>query len=194
MAPTEVTIDATPSNIPSFQDNVTLTCSANGGPPISYQWQKNGMTLSNEDQSTLQLNLVSAADGGEYTCVVSNAAGSANTSVMLYIQPYIVVHPQQQILASLLENVTFICVAEGFPPPSYSWMREGSVVSMNQNYSITASQSSGGVYTCMAFSSVNSMELRAQSEEGELIGEIFATILFCTIGSICPTQAILITE
>ena len=143
-----------------------------------FQWQLNGEILSDEDQSTLHLNEVSATDGGEYTCVVSNNyAGSSNTSATLYIHPYIIAHPQSQILAGLGEQVTFTCEAAGFPSPSYRWEREGSVVSINQNYSFIALQSSAGVYSCVAFSTADSLQLEVQSENGELIGEINVNVI-----------------
>ena len=173
MAPGELLVDVTPSNILSRGDNVTLTCSARGGPDNVFQWQKNGIDLPGENHTTLQLTDIDATDGGEYTCVVSNAAGSDSTNVTLYIRPYIVVNPQPLLLTLLGNRVTFTCEALSFPSPSYQWEREGApgVVSTEQNYMIGfASFNSGGVYRCVAFFTLNTANYTATSEDGLLVG------------------------
>ena len=144
-----------------------------------FQWSKDGMDLPGENQNTLELHLVNATDGGDYTCMASSTAGNASFSATLYVRPYIIAHPQQQVLASVLDTVMFICEAAGFPSPSYRWERDGSVQSMDQTYTFVAFHSSGGMYTCVAFSTVNSMELTAESEVGQLIGEKILQISFC---------------
>ena len=59
-------------------DNVTLTCSADGGPNNDYMWFYGSTSLTNGP--VLELSNIRASDGGEYTCVVSNAAGSDRES------------------------------------------------------------------------------------------------------------------
>ena len=56
--------------------DVTLNCSALGGPDVFIQWQVNSSNLDGENSSTLILPSVNASTGGEYTCVVSNSAGN----------------------------------------------------------------------------------------------------------------------
>lgn len=50
---------------------------ASGTQPIGYQWLKNGNSISGATAATLALTSVSAADAGEYSVRVTNAAGSA---------------------------------------------------------------------------------------------------------------------
>ena len=64
-------------------DNVTFTCGAMGGPGNSFQWSHNGQDLSGEITSTLTLTNISASDDGNYTCTVSNSAGSGSDVSML---------------------------------------------------------------------------------------------------------------
>ena len=138
-----------------------------------FQWQKNGTDLPGENQTALQLTDIDATDGGEYTCVVSNATDNYSTNVTLYIQPYIVVNPQPQLLASVGSRVTFTCEALSFPPPSYQWEKEGvsGFVSTEQNYRIDLlDYSSGGVYRCVAFFTLNETNYKATSEDGLLVG------------------------
>ena len=109
----------------SHGDNSAFICSASGGPDNMFQWQKNGADLRGEKQTTLQLTLVSAADGGEYTCVVSNSAGSDSTSTTLYIRPYFHVQPIS-MRTEVGQNAFFTCEAEAFPEPTFEWFRADS--------------------------------------------------------------------
>ena len=111
----------TPEEVLSqFGENVTFICMSQGGPGISYIWQKNGNDLPSETSETLVLNSVIAEDGGEYTCIVSNNAGSENATAVLYIMPRIVQNPSD-ILTRNGSTVNFTCIADGFPAPAYRW-------------------------------------------------------------------------
>ena len=171
-------VDVTPLNILGRGDNVTFTCSARGGPENVFKWQKNGADLPGENQTTLQLTDIDATDGGEYTCVVSNAAGNDSANLTLYIRPYIVVNPQSLLLADLGDSTTFTCEALSFPPPSYGWEKVGEpeekkrgFVSMEQNYTIGPIffNDLEGVYRCVAFFTLNMTDYTATSEDGLLV-------------------------
>ena len=168
-------IGVTPSNILSRGDNVTLTCSARGGPDNVFQWQKNGADLPGEDQTTLQLTDIDATDGGEYTCVVSNAAGNDSTSVTLYIRPYIVVNPQPLLLTVEGSSVIFTCEALSFPAPSYQWDKDGDpgFSDFAQNLTFNpVNYGNEGYYTCVAVISViNGANFTVESEQAVLISK-----------------------
>jgi hypothetical protein len=51
----------------------TLSVTATGTEPITYQWQKNGVNIAGATGSTLVLNNLQAADAGTYTVLVSNS-------------------------------------------------------------------------------------------------------------------------
>ena len=104
-----------------FRDSVTFTCSAQGGPDNEFQWQRNGGDLENETLANLTVANISASEGGSYTCVVSNAAGDDSETATLYVQPYILIQPDD-IFATLGSEVNFNCEAESFPDPEYQWM------------------------------------------------------------------------
>ena len=103
-------------------DNVTLNCSAQGGPDNTYQWQRNGTDLDSETMQTLTLTQINATDGGEYTCVVSNAAGSGSASTLLNVSPEIVIDPTDMSARNGTVRM-LVCEAEAFPEPQYQWMR-----------------------------------------------------------------------
>ena len=61
--------------------NVTFTVSANGTAPLSFQWQKDGFPLPGETGASFTLNNIASNQSGDYTVVVSNAAGSVTSQV-----------------------------------------------------------------------------------------------------------------
>ena len=65
---------------------------------------------------------VQASDGGMYTCVVSDAAGSNDASTFLYISPYFNTQPLD-LQGSNGSSAVFMCIAESFPSPVYQWHR-----------------------------------------------------------------------
>ncbi len=56
---------------------VTLSASATGDAPLSYQWRLNGAVLAGATNPTLTLEPAQAADSGTYTLGVTNHAGWA---------------------------------------------------------------------------------------------------------------------
>ena len=66
--------------------NVSFTVTVTGTAPLTYQWRRNGTnllnggSLSGATSSTLTLNNAQPAQAGIYTVVVSNPAGSVNSS------------------------------------------------------------------------------------------------------------------
>ena len=70
--------------------SVTATGTATDTVPLSYQWQKNGVNLTDGDRitgattATLAITGVMESDEGGYRCVVTNIAGmnTSNTAVL----------------------------------------------------------------------------------------------------------------
>ncbi|CAN7945133.1 unnamed protein product, partial [Ixodes hexagonus] len=94
----------------------TVTCSTfEGDRPLTFVWLKDGSTLSkhnniewNEEKgySTLNISPLSLQDSGNYTCVVSNSAGSDSLSGSLVVHG----HPLREGDARLrqLDNGTLV--------------------------------------------------------------------------------------
>lgn len=61
-------------------ESTTLSCLSSGGPNNTLMWFLDGDLLEDELGATLNLTEL---DGGEYTCQVSNRAGSENASIIL---------------------------------------------------------------------------------------------------------------
>ena len=74
----------------------------------------------------LTLADVEASTGGMYTCVVTNAAGNNTDSTFVFISPYFITEPVDQLTANG-SSITLHCLAEAFPSPSYLWARTDGV-------------------------------------------------------------------
>ena len=162
-------------------DNVTLNCSAQGGPGNTYQWQRSGTDLDNETMQTLTITQISATDGGEYTCVVSNAAGSGSASTLLNVSPEIVIDPTD-VSARNGTVHTLVCEAEAFPEPQYQWMRVSgtfgeNVAGVDNNVLVFTPVRFGdaGEYYCIATSNGHSVE----SNTSTLIGIFLLHTIIC---------------
>src|SRR5688500_8216933 len=57
----------------------SFVVAASGTPPLSFQWRLDGRDLAGKTQITLALPILQPADGGDYTVVVSNAAGTVTS-------------------------------------------------------------------------------------------------------------------
>jgi len=75
----------------------TFTVAATGTGPLSYQWLKNGTNLfdggnvSGSATATLSLAVVSTADAGNYSVLVSNSYASTNSAVAVLTVPETVI-------------------------------------------------------------------------------------------------------
>ena len=115
----------------SVGEDVNLTCSAMGGPGNTFQWSENSTDLEGENSTVLALTNITLDDGGEYTCSVTNSAGTSEASTFVFISPFITEHPSD-IETTNGTNVSFQCQAEAFPDPTYQWTySNGSEISSN---------------------------------------------------------------
>ena len=110
---------------------VSIECLAMGGPDNIIQWIAGGDTLTSgidvsisdgTQLSVLSISNVNATeDGGEYRCVVSNAAGNSSDNVTLNVRPVITVQPIETLLTSNGSSEQLVCVADSFPAAEYQW-------------------------------------------------------------------------
>jgi len=81
---------------------VEMNVSADGSPPLSYAWFKNGAPISGASGPKLVISPVAKTDAGDYTAQVTNAAGSA-----LSDKASLTVIPMQATLTANITNVNF---------------------------------------------------------------------------------------
>jgi hypothetical protein len=136
-------------------DTAMFECTSVVGLNNTYQWQANGTNLENATLPKLMILKITADNGGEYTCVVSNLAGSHNASTFLFVYPYFLSHPGD-VQVSLGSVILLTCDAVGFPSPEYLWQRVdgmhmGNAVNDRRDLNIIAKLGDEGDYYCTAF-------------------------------------------
>ncbi len=141
---------------------VTLSVTAEGSAPFSYQWYRNGSAVVGATSSTYQIASVQSTDAGTYTVVVSNSAGSAtsdNARLTVACPPAIITQPSSQTVAAGA-SVSFSAAAVGEPAPTYQWQCNGSAIqgATNSSYTIAcASVGNSGTYTVTATNAAGSI-------------------------------------
>jgi hypothetical protein len=104
--------------------------SAAGTPPLAYQWQFDGGSISGAIGTSLILNNVQPNDAGAYSVVVTNEAGavtSALATLTVLLPPTITVQPQSRTSVAFV-TIPFSAAASGTPPFGYQWRFNGQSI------------------------------------------------------------------
>ena len=73
-------------------EQLVLNCQSDGGPQLEYTWIFSGSEISNNP--TLTIDNVTASNGGEYTCNVTNDAGYDSDTVTVYSE-FVTIQPMK---------------------------------------------------------------------------------------------------
>jgi len=107
---------------------------ASGASPLSYQWRKGGVNLTDGGRvsgslsSTLILGATTAGDAGDYTIVITNAYGSVTSGVAALTvlgAPVITTQPLPQTV-SAGSRVVLSVTAIGIAPLTFQWTLQGT--------------------------------------------------------------------
>lgn len=151
----EGSVTVTPRNTTvSVGDDVTLTCSAQGGPNNTFEWQHETMPI-NVTTAFLTIPSISVSEGGDYICTVRNTAGSGRFTSTVFIQPTI--EAIEDIYTTNGSSIEFVCEVNGIPTPNVTWERvtvdEIVTVSSTNVYNISPVEfGDEGDYQCVATS------------------------------------------
>ncbi|XP_039283928.1 roundabout homolog 2 isoform X2 [Nilaparvata lugens] len=126
-----------PNDVTVLADhNVEFECRVGGDPTPKILWRRDSgkMPIGRAhilDDKSLRIEHVTPEDEGLYICDAENVVGSvsARASLTVHSPPVFVVRPQDHKVG-LNGIAKFDCVAEGNPPPSVFWSKEGSQVLM----------------------------------------------------------------
>ena len=65
-------------------EQLQLNCSSEGGPVLEYIWLLSDIIIPNANTCTLTIDNVSTSHAGDYTCNVTNSAGTDSGSITVY--------------------------------------------------------------------------------------------------------------
>jgi hypothetical protein len=136
--------------------SATFAVAASGTGPISYQWQKDGVSISGATSAVLVVSGINSADAGNYTVTVYNSQGSVTSnaaSLTVLGVPAITAQPATAT-ASEGATATFSVQASG-TALGHQWMRNQIAISGATSASYTtptlAMSDSGAVYTVVVY-------------------------------------------
>jgi poly(3-hydroxybutyrate) depolymerase len=129
---------ATPKIVAQPMNNVQVAgqpasfwVAATGDPPLSYQWQKNGVDIPGATSNWYTTAATTLADGGAtFRAVVGNGSGNVTSAAATLTvnpapaDPRITTQPADQT-AMAGQPVSFTVAATGTMPLSYQWKKNG---------------------------------------------------------------------
>ncbi len=143
----------------------TFTIVASGTGPLSYQWLKSGVVVSGATAASYTIASAQTSNAGNYTCVVTNSAGSATSNPVtltvnaVTVAPTIATQPTSAIVTAG-GTATFTVVATGTAPLSYQWSKDGVAIAgaTAAGYTISSVQAgNAGSYWCVVSNSGGSV-------------------------------------
>lgn len=143
----------------------SFTAVAAGTAPFTYQWKKNGVTISGATTATLSLASIQTTDAADYTVVVTNSVGTVTsaaatlTVAALANAPTILTQPAS-LTVTAGQSASFSASAGGSGPFTYQWRKDAAAIAgaISSTLSLTGVQSAdAGDYTLSVSNSVGSV-------------------------------------
>jgi alpha-tubulin suppressor-like RCC1 family protein/GH25 family lysozyme M1 (1,4-beta-N-acetylmuramidase) len=134
---TPPSIPGQPTNVTALPgSSVTLSVTATGDAPLSYQWSRNGGSLTGATSTALTIASAQATNAGTYMVVVTNLYGTATSAsaLLTVLDPGITNQPQSQTVAAGAP-ATFTVGAVGTAPLTYTWSMNGVALADGGNVS-----------------------------------------------------------
>ena len=106
----------------------TFSVGVGGTQPFAYQWLGFGTNLVGQTNATLTITNVQISDGGPYSVIVTNVAGSITSTVAtltVWVPPVITSQPQNRTNV-VGESAIFEVSAAGTTPFVYQWFKNGT--------------------------------------------------------------------
>ena len=113
-------------------DNLTLTVTAAGAGPFTYQWRKAGTPLAGETGPTLLLGDLQLVDGGSYDVVVSNHVGDTPSHpavVTVQAPPAITSAPAHLLVGTPGQPLSLeVTATSANAPLTYQWRKNNRLI------------------------------------------------------------------
>ena len=142
--------------------NVTFSVTATGTPTPTYQWFKNGTSISGVTDASLTLTNVQVQDQAAYSVSVTNSVGTvASSAAVLAVQSAPQISSQPLSVTIVVGgNASFTVSATGTPSPIYQWRKDGVNIpgATSPTLAITNAQmANAGNYTVAVINSAGSL-------------------------------------
>ncbi|HKQ75856.1 MAG TPA: pectinesterase family protein [Blastocatellia bacterium] len=154
-----VTILTQPVNRTAFAgDTVSFSVTAQGVPPPSYQWLKDGAPIAGATAATLVLTNVQLNSAGSYSVVVSNTTGSVTSNsatLTVFTRGNLIAQQPQSQVVNLGQTATFAVVANGAGAFNYQWRKNSADIAGATDSTLTlpnVEPTDTGVYTVLVSS------------------------------------------
>ena len=162
------------STIVTVGNSALFSVGVYGTPPYTYQWYYNGNAISGATSANYTLTSATSSNAGSYYVVISNSAGSIQSSTVTLtvnpavVAPSITTQPLSQAIPSG-SSATLNVVASGTGTLTYQWFYNGNAIAgatsssyiLNNfsntsagNYYVTVSNSAGSVTSSTAILSL----------------------------------------
>ena len=131
-----------------ISSNLNFSVAASGSLPLGYQWQRDGVSLTDDGRVSgsfspvLSLANVALADSGNYRVIITNPVNVATSAVAVLTvastlsAPSITTQPASQTAAAET-NVIFTVVVSGAAPFNYQWRFNGTNLAEGGQFSGT---------------------------------------------------------
>ena len=169
--------------------SATFRVGATGTPPLTYQWQRDGVYISGATSATYTLASTAVADSGaQFDVVVSNPGGNViSTAVTLTVlAPPTVTTQPVDVTVTAPASATFSVVATGDAPLSYQWRRDGvdipgatsatytldptAITDNGAQFDVVVSNAVGSITSTSAMLTESTVVLDTDFESGDLTG------------------------
>ena len=132
--------------------STTLSVSAFGGRPLSYQWKKNGVIIPNEKSETLTLKNIANSDSAAYRVVITNTRDTIESSIaqvsIVDKKPY---KSSPIAIPGRLEAENFDIGGEQISYHDQEYTNQGSSYRQNEGVDIEALTDNGNVDYAVAY-------------------------------------------
>jgi hypothetical protein len=152
----------------------TFSVTATGTATLTYQWKKNGATISGATSSSYSTPATAASDNGaQFTVAITNSVGSITSNaatLTVNVPPSITAQPASQTVIAG-QTATFSVRASGTAPLAYQWNMNGTAISgatsvsyatpatttanSGTTFTVTVSNAAGNVTSNLATLTVN---------------------------------------
>jgi hypothetical protein len=142
--PVAPTISTQPTNVKiTAGQTATFQVAASGTAPLTFQWRKNGATISGANSSTYTTPGEATSDNNaQFTVEVSNNSGNVMSNAALLtvstaaIAPTITTQPTSTTVIAG-KAVSFTIAANGTAPLTYRWTKNGTEISGATSFTYT---------------------------------------------------------